>query len=355
MKPLRSGVSVRAHRSPVFWLLLWLVWLGGTALANDTWVEGAGGTIKAMDEHPSVAMKSELVEVAITESTATVHCTFVFHNDGPATRVKMGFPEGGGGDVDVTKPRGFRSFRSWVDGKPIPTKIEGFTADEFHWDRFRTKVVDFAAGQTRRVEVRYEQPLGMVALGASPSKFFTYQFDTGASWKGKIGHARLVVRFSAMKGYSFMDRKIPPGYRVVRDWYEFEPSADDNFNIDFWSPPPKALLNDKWLVLEPEIARLAPFRGGDFVVPVRWLADKIGATVAWDQDTRTGTLKRGDAEVALAIGKSHDSATHEVRGRIEQGRLMVSAQYAIRRLGGSVTTWPSVSKFVMTLPPLPAD
>jgi hypothetical protein len=176
-------------------------------------------------------------------------------------------------------------------------------------------------------------------------------FDTGASWKGKIGHARLVIRFSAMKGYSFMDRPIPPGHRLVRDWYDFEPTPDDNFNIDFWSPPPKALLNDKWLVLEPEIARLAPFRGGDFVVPVRWLADKIGATVAWNQETRTGTLKRGDAEVALAIGRSHDSAANEVRGRIEQGRLMVSARDAITELGGNFTTWPSVSKFVLTLPP----
>ena len=66
--------------------------VSAAAFADDGAVQGVGGAIRAMKEHPSVLMETMAVAIQVnSEREARVDCHFVFRNTGPATTVRMGY------------------------------------------------------------------------------------------------------------------------------------------------------------------------------------------------------------------------------------------------------------------------
>ena len=169
-----------------------LLCLALPAFANDTAIQGAGGTIQPMRLNSSIRMVKERVDVKLRGTKpARVRCEFVFKNGGPATTVKMGFPAHAVGDVRPLRPTDLRHFRSWVDGKRVKTSfMRAKPTKEYSYKAWYVKEVRFAAGQTRRVIDTYEGNLGEVSNG---QVFFTYMLHTGRNWKGKIGEAVVVI------------------------------------------------------------------------------------------------------------------------------------------------------------------
>jgi len=347
---MRSAIAdALAHGMAGLALFAGVVCFAATGWGDDGAIEGVGGAMHAMRGHPSIVMESETVDVAISPKGADVKCLFLFRNDGPATAVKMGFPERGWGDVDYEHPTGFLSFRSWVDEKPVPTKTEGYNAGRSTgmWERWRTKVVDFSAGQTRRVEVQYRDKLGKNIDG---SAFFEYIFTTGASWKGKIGHAKLTIRFKDVKGCSTEDGGIIDGSRVVREWRDFEPTYKDDFSVGFWPPAPPLIVNGKQLPYDLTTPPLPQMGFGELLVPARWLIQHIAGTLSWDPKSRTAVLRRGPDAVTL-ITDASSTEQNGVLGRMHHSRLVVSVAEVSRALGGSVTLEHNPERVVVILSP----
>ncbi len=184
-------------------LLLWLT-LTLAVLANDRSLTGVGGTLVATQgEHPSVRMVSEQVKLEVGPRLVFGTAEFIFENQGPATKVLMGFPEGGHGDIDphaYGNKSAFYSFASWVDGEKVSCKREivQLRMDqiyEAHW----VKEVAFAAGQRRTVRVAYVAPVGTVAGGMRDAE---YHF-TGGNWAGDVAQSKLEIRI------------LPAGFKVV--------------------------------------------------------------------------------------------------------------------------------------------
>jgi hypothetical protein len=323
------------------------LWLAAPALPDDGAVEGVGGALRAMGEHSSVVMESETVNVVISPKGADVHCVFIFRNDGPAAAVKMGFPEQGWGHGDVDHPSGFSWFRSWVDGQPVRTRIEGLRVNhrDGSWERWRTKVVHFASGQRRRVEVRYRDGIGGVSDG---SRFFTYVMRTGASWKGKIGHAKVVITARGVKGYSTTDGGVFDGSKVVLEWRDHEPLED--VGVSFFPPAPPLKLNGRPLDYDLSAAPLPLLRGGDLIVPARWLANQIGAALSWDARDKSGFMRRGGTSVWITTNRAAESGK-EVRGWIWHSGLTVSVADIIRAFGGAAELRYRPTRMVLTLAP----
>ncbi len=180
--------------------LVFLFVLAGAARADDAFLT-YGGTPRLMSNHPSIRMGRERVVIDLKGRGYHVDATFEFRNDGPACSVRMGFPVQGYADGSDDKEGVLRRFRSWVDGRSVPTAFLRDAKDKDQATGWRVKAVAFRRGETKRVRVAYD------ASGDSQAKdgFLrkaSYTLHTGASWHGPIGFAEVIVRApsSVLKG-----------------------------------------------------------------------------------------------------------------------------------------------------------
>jgi hypothetical protein len=137
-------------------------------------------------------MLSEVVDIRLTNDEMLVTASFVFKNEGKAANVQMGFPDEVY-DVDGLK-RGISKMRSTVDGQPLlvsyrPRPAPGVLRGAW------VKMVPFRAGQTRRVVATYTASHGEIE-GLS---YDIYVLQTGATWKGPIGHGTVTVDWSGLQ------------------------------------------------------------------------------------------------------------------------------------------------------------
>jgi hypothetical protein len=208
----------------------------GFAFADDGDIEGVGGSIKLLKGHKTIRMVSEDVRIKLPEGT--VRATFVFRNEGPATSVKMGFPESGNNASTSSKTRTrFGYFRSYVDGQRFKVKREGNLARDMEGDyhTWWTKSLRFGKHQTRVVVNEYQGGFGG---DTSNDAYFNYVLSTGASWKGKIGRARITVDVAGLGRVSGLTGG-PEGYtrrnhKFSWDLRNLEPSADDDVYVRWW-------------------------------------------------------------------------------------------------------------------------
>lgn len=184
-------LSVKAWKMGYVLLCL----LAGSARANDASLS-TSGTPKLMNGHPSIVMESEVVRMLIEKEKVSVNCEFVFVNRGPATTVRMGFPdnevfesEEEGGEL---KPH-LLSFDSYVDGKQVKTTL---TRGAKQGARWHVKDVVFPAKGRRVIRDVYEVPIGArITSRNTNAELVSYLLHTGASWHGNIGNTLLVVTF----------------------------------------------------------------------------------------------------------------------------------------------------------------
>jgi len=238
-----------AHKNIRLWFpisILFILFALTSVWADDGAMEGVGGSLRPMQEHPSIHMLSERVIIDLSPGNVEVDCSFTFKNDGPATMVRMGFPESGGGtDVDPKHPNGFSHFETWIDGVRVQARIEGLEGQDQSWERWRVKKVRFAKGQKRLIRVRYGGGIGGTSDGTC---YFEYRLDTGASWKGKIGKVDLTIRLKGFQRYWHVGMS-PSGYQrkgnlITWHWENLEPGTRrksgsavkriSGINVDFY-------------------------------------------------------------------------------------------------------------------------
>jgi hypothetical protein len=217
-------------------LIVLLLLLPTLVFADDGAIEGVGGNIKLLRGHKTIRMVSEDVRIKLPEGS--VRATFVFRNEGPATTVKIGFPESGDNAGPTSERKsGFGYFRSYVDGQRIRVKREGKLAQdqdgEYH--TWWTKNVRFGRNQTRVIANEFQGGLGG---DTSNDAYFSYVLSTGASWKGKIGRARITVDVADLGRVSGLTGG-PDGYtrrnhKFSWDLRNLEPTGDDDVYIRWW-------------------------------------------------------------------------------------------------------------------------
>src|SRR5512136_81971 len=125
----------------LFGCFLFLLCSTSWGYADGAAMQGVGGALQPMKEHPSVVMEKMLIDVDVNPEQAKVRCQFTFRNTGPATQVLIGFPESGniGAEGKDKQPQGFTEFSAKLDGHTVKTKIEGYHEDEDdNWERWRT-------------------------------------------------------------------------------------------------------------------------------------------------------------------------------------------------------------------------
>ncbi len=203
-----------------------LLLLSGPARANDGGIT-MGGSPKLLSGHPTVQMKSEVVRINVGKKKLNVDARFTFVNHGPACTVRMGFPDRGIGsanpdnessdddrdEVDIMKqpPRtSFTSFRSWVNGKAVATKLIRANTWGKYW---HTKTVRFPAHSIVHIRDAYEESVSVGVFRAGEwggyKNHIGYLLNTGSSWRGSIERTDIIIRFNRARVPSGRIKPIP--------------------------------------------------------------------------------------------------------------------------------------------------
>ena len=82
---------------------------------------------------------------------------------------------------------------------------------------------------------------------------------------------------------------------------------------------------------------------GRTLVPIRFIAEGLGADVLWDKETQTVTIKLDEQVISLTIGELGDGM--DVPARLFDGRTMVPLRFVAERLG-AIVTWDSVTESI---------
>jgi hypothetical protein len=193
--------------------------LWSVAVRADDGILSWGGNPHLLHGETTVRMASEHVEITIKKKgyhgTVFVDAKFVFQNTGGPCDVRIGFPDKGEGALEteyglnksdaldkhekVAPFSALEDFQSWVDGQHQKTEIvDADSKDEVA--SWHVKVVHFGDHQKRVIRDSYDEMLGGGATNSWYNKLTTvyiweaaYEMDTGASWKGPIGKATVVV------------------------------------------------------------------------------------------------------------------------------------------------------------------
>jgi hypothetical protein len=312
-----------------------LTMLSAWGWSDDTAITGISGVIRPMKSHPSVVLRSQVIKIKLSPKYADVDCTFVLHNTGKATSVLIGFPEEGyGTDVNATSG-GFAFFRSFVDGKPVKVRVHGQKGGDREYSRWYVKRVYFRAGQTRVIRNIYRTPPGGNSIG---NMFFIYTLSTGASWKGPIGRADIIVELKGI-GQLQEEELAPKGYqrvgnKIIWRFRNIEPTTD--IYIPFF-PFYRLFINGDYKETVYEMDN----HEGTLLMSAYWLRAHLNAQVTWDNSTKSATIIRGDRQIVLRVGSREAIANGQriqlpAAPRIHRYRLFVPIRAVITALGGKV-------------------
>jgi len=175
--------------------------------------------------------------------------------------------------IGEVAPR-IENFEVSVNGQPLAYEVselpnpKGADAPLLPWASFP---VTFPAGQDTLIEVSYliwaQEDITGVGMSLS------YIFQTGAGWAGSIGHAELIINLPYIASPETIN--VMPeggqmdGCQVRWTWEDFEPGAENDFNIwlirqERWEELETARMNvviwpddgERWLDLADTYRRL---------------------------------------------------------------------------------------------------
>jgi len=91
-------------------------------------------------------------------------------------------------------------------------------------------------------------------------------------------------------------------------------------------------------------------QNGRTLVPLRGVAEALGALVAWEEKSKTVTIEKDDTTVELTVGntvalKNKEKLTLDVPAKIIQGRTMIPLRFISEALG-AVVQWEPASRLV---------
>lgn len=232
--------------------------LAAALLLNDGYFGGSADP-EQLGKSKDISMVREEIRIWVGKSSFTARCRFEFRNKGRDQRIRIGFPNLRGSDGELL----FTSFRSVVDG--VPVEVRDFSHNESFW---KVKGVHFEQGQTRVVENFYTGRIGAHTvtykdLDDGLVNHLSYILETGASWSGPIGHAKVVFQFAeevipspiiskkldsvprwrsadpATVEYTGFANPRVDGRRLVFERRNFTPSQDSNIHLSWgWRVKP---------------------------------------------------------------------------------------------------------------------
>lgn len=118
-------------------------------------------------------------------------------------------------------------------------------------------------------------------------------------------------------------------------------AAENGDLMVFFEGKPLAYAGGAASLIE-ESGKAAPFaQKGKLLLPLRFICEKLGATVGWDESLRAATIARGDMEANIALDDGRVivkgfSKTFEIPVALNNGSLFFDAEPIVGLMGGSI-------------------
>lgn len=157
--------------------------------ANDAYVVAAGGNILPFDgekstSHPTISMKSELIQIELLPEKYHVHVDFEFFNDGTDSTIKVGFPQWKFGTTETSL---IENFKSTLNGQPQSYEImDGGEILQYYTEmitKWFVREITFPENSITKTSVDYDCAYSHQGY----YKGVDYLFGTGKTWKTPIG------------------------------------------------------------------------------------------------------------------------------------------------------------------------
>jgi len=296
-------------------------------LGAVTW---SGGTLRLLDDHPTISLTSEKLLFEPQFDTTLVTASFEFENKGDACEAQMGFPA-----LEYNRGPGSHYVRHFVvdaDGEALDVAEQDGTIQLGEREReckWYLLTVPFEAGQTRRLRVRYDE-FRMYSGGDIVR--VPYVLATGATWNGAIRDLDIEVRLGERLNYhdiELLGDKQPLEVRWEADTlycrlseYDGEPEM---LFLNAGVGPTSVTRDDGrrhdggWCVR---------WRRGILLVALDYLCDVLLAEATWS-DAHSAKLGKEGNEVQLR-GWTLPTGTH--RG----ATLFVQPGPALEAFGGAI-------------------
>lgn len=340
--------------------------------ADDGYVTGIGGAIRLMHGHPTIRMVSEEVHIQLPEGK--VSARFVFRNEGRATTVEIGFPESGK-DILPHPYSHMVGFQSTVDGQSVRVtrKVAQKPTDDgdYEYDYWWVKKVSFARGQTRTIVNTYTGGVGIKAPFYNQPTGFHYVLETGASWHGPIGHARIVCDLGSVANdwplWFGPDGGKRKGRTITWDLRNFKP--DNDVNIGWYPGFSDISVNGQWLWkrVDGELTLVSVYdksdvsfkRGNVVWAPARFAAIWLNAVLKREPKDNAVSLTRQVHRVLFTVGDASAQTEQGVvalPGRVfkQDDAIYIPLQSLVKAFGGEAHFNPS-GRLLITLPTATAN
>ena len=293
---------------------------------------GVEGTVKVAEVKPAVTIKAEGVkDVVVGSQNQQVADILIVENDKEAILKD--------GQIVVALDEGYKFYK-----KPVVEVTEGdleidSTKLNSDNDELTIKIKDdSSAASTIKLSDVYvtgfrsapEGPVKAILVEATSSNDGSTALDEGykETWGDNLTH------------YS----ETSAGDVVVANCVT---PANSGANISFKVGSNIYTVNGVNKVMD-----ASPYIKGDRTyVPMRYMAETLGAEVVWDQTAQTVTLTKGDTVVVFTIGSTTytvngESAVADVAPEITSDRTMLPARYAAEALG-AVVGWDQATQTVI--------
>ena len=206
---------------------LWRFWRKGRPLPEST---------------TGVSMESETVHVTLAEKKARVEAVFRMYNTGSPTKEPMSYPVGRYETV-------LNDFAVSLDSETVAAEdIRDQDRERVGSFGYKFWTVPMSAQQRRTIKVTYWVAPRFVSEGINKidNEYLAYEYTmiTGATWKGNIQKATILLRLDDVTPDRVLARS-PEGYKTTQDgkvtsWTMRDFKPTENIEIRFRPAPPSA-------------------------------------------------------------------------------------------------------------------
>jgi len=285
-----------------------------------------------------VEMLSERLEIDLHMEYADIWIEYVLHNPGKKVKIEAGFPSATWQDEEFGKPQPAKSSNDlknfWLeaDGKKLevnrveddlkvkePSFYRGNVVNSWHCFK-----LDFAAGQTRRILVRYRNPYyrrfaHVSDTSSSDGLSLTYLFSSAAAWAGPIRQGTVIVRAISVPkkqvSFNHSERFQPTKEGWLWNFTDFEPTIEDDLVIKTSARYEEFFVYDEGQDVETQLRGFYRGENAEFDVKTNQYSGRWFFIRSDYQVTASSHLAaQGDHEYGPANVKRFDRETAWVEG-----------------------------------------